>query len=205
MRTLDADIRHTNYISKNPLFNTLLKNFLNRVVDLLKSINAIEKNGLDAGCGEGHMLGYLHEKGAIGGLTAIDLNAEHLNFANKRFPYFDYRVADLCNLPFPDNTFDFVMSTEVLEHLPHPGQALMELNRVAKPEAYLIISVPFEPFFHWGNLVRGKYWERGGYTPDHRNFWNRHQFNAFLSTFVEIEAKFSFKTFPWLLYGCRSR
>ncbi len=111
------------------------------------------------------MLGYLHEQGAIGRLKAIDLNAEHLNFAKERFPCFDYQVADLCNLPFPDDTFDYVMSTEVLEHLPNPGQALMELKRIAKPEAYLIISVPFEPFFHWGNLLRGKYWKRGGYTP----------------------------------------
>lgn len=205
MPNSDADIRHTNYISKNLLFNTLLKHFLNRVGDLLKSINAIGKNGLDAGCGEGHMLGYLHEQGAIGRLTAIDLNPEHLNFAKERFPYFDYQVADLCYLPFSDDTFDFVMSTEVLEHLPNPGRALMELKRIAKPEAYLIISVPFEPFFHWGNLLRGKYWKRGGYTPDHRNFWHRHQFSAFLSPIVEIEADFGFKTFPWLLYACRFR
>ena len=100
-------------------------------------------------------------------VSAIDLNAEHVNFAKKQFPYFDYQVANLCDLPFPDDTFDFVMSTEVLEHLPHPGQALTELKRIAKPEAHLIISVPFAPFFHWGNLLRGKYWKRGGYTPDH--------------------------------------
>ena len=205
MRTANEDIRHTNYISKNPLFNALLKNFLNRVGDLLKYINAYGKIGLNAGCGQGHMVGYLHDQRAFDRLTAMDLNPEHLYFARKHFPYFDYHVADICNLPFSNNTFDFIMSTEVFEHLPYPQQAMMELKRIAKPEAYLIVSVPFEPFFHWGNLIRGKYWERGGYTPDHRNFWHRHQFSALLAPVVEIEAEFGFKTFPWLLYACRFR
>lgn len=205
MQIATDEIQHTNYISHNPLFRVLLKNFLNIVRDLLKSINAIDKQGLDAGCGEGHMLGYLHDQGVLGRLTAIDINSEHLSFASKQFPYFDYQIADLCNLPFPNDTFDVVMSTEVFEHLPNPGQAMMEFKRIAKPAAYLIISVPFEPFFHWGNLLRGKYWERGGYTPDHRYFWHRHQFRAFLAPFVEIEVEFGIKTFPWLLYGCRFR
>ena len=193
MPILTDEIRHTNYISQNSLFRAL------------DSINATDKQGLDAGCGEGHMLGYLHDQGVVNSLKAIDIDPENLCFASKQFPYFDYQVADLCNLPFPNDTFDFAMSTEVFEHLPDPGQAILELKRIAKPNAYLIISVPFEPFFHWGNLLRGKYWQRGGYTPDHRNFWHRHQFKAFLTPFVEIEEEFSIKTFPWLLYGCRFR
>ncbi len=199
------EIQHTNYISYNLIFRALLKNFLKNIRDLLDYINAIEKQGLDAGCGEGHMLRYLQEQGVLGNLTAIDINKEHLNFARKQFPYFDYQVADLYNLPFPNDTFDYLMSTEVFEHLPHPRQAMMELKRIGKPAAYLIISVPFEPFFHWGNLLRGKYWQRGGYTPDHCNFWHRHQFRDFLKSFVEIEVELGVKTFPWLLYGCRFR
>lgn len=52
-----------------------------------------------------------------------------------------------------------------------PVQALKEIKRVAKSSAYFIISVPNEPFFRWGNLLRGKYWNRGGRTPGHWNFF----------------------------------
>lgn len=205
MRTTISDIQHTNYISTNPLITALLNNFLSIVGGLLKTIHAVDQRGLDAGCGEGHMLGYLYEQGVLGQLTAVDINQEHLRYARSRFPLVDYQIANICSLPFRDDTFDFVMSTEVFEHLPNPAQALLELKRIARPGAYLIISVPFEPFFHWGNLLRGKYWYRGGYTPDHRHFWHRHQFRAFLAPIVEIEVEFGLKSFPWLLYGCRFR
>lgn len=203
MRITAKKIRHTNYISSNPLLRLLLNNFINTTINLLESINPIENIGLDAGCGEGHMLNSLYQQNVLGKLFAVDINMADLIFARKQFPYYDYYAADLCNLPFKNDTFDYIISTEVFEHLPRPENAMVELKRVSKPSAYLIISVPFEPFFHWGNLIRGKYWTRGGYTPDHKSLWNRHQFKTFLTKFVEIEIEFGLKTFPWLLYGCR--
>ena len=203
MGTSLSEIQHTNYISSNPLITALLNNFLGVVGDLLKAVDAVNLHGLDAGCGEGHLLGFLQDQNVFGRLTAIDIGQENIRYASRHFPWPDYHIADICNLPFPDDTFDYVMSTEVFEHLPYPEKAMIELRRVAKPDGYLIISVPFEPFFHWGNLLRGKYWHRGGYTPDHRHFWHRHQFRKFLAPFVHVESEFSVKTFPWLLYGCR--
>ena len=205
MRTAQSEIQHTNYIETNPAIKVLLNNFLGTVGDLLKTIHAVDKQGLDAGCGEGHMIGYLHDRRVLGQLTAVDIGKKNVRYAQSHFPWADYQVANICNLPFPDNSFDYVMSIEVFEHLPDPKKAIIELKRIAKPGAYLIISVPYEPFFHWGNLLRGKYWYRGGYTPDHRHFWHRHQFCTFLAPFVEIDVEFGLKTFPWLLYGCRFR
>jgi SAM-dependent methyltransferase len=203
MGTSTSEIQHTNYISKNPLITVFLNSFLAAVRDLLKSIDAIHLRGLDAGCGEGHMLGYLYHQGALGRLAAVDVGEDNVRYANIHYPWHDFQIADICNLPFPDNIFDYAISTEVFEHLPHPEKALIELNRVVKSRGYIIISVPFEPFFHWGNLLRGKYWYRRGYTPDHRNFWHRNQFRQFLTPYVTIESESTFKTFPWLLYGCR--
>lgn len=200
-----AKIEQTNYISANPVIKALLANFIDKISEALMSIGASKKLGIDAGCGEAHMLGHLHARGVLGNLVAVDVNNDYLAFAREKHPDYDFLAADLTRLPFPDHTFDYVMSTEVFEHLPDPKKAIIELKRIAKPGAYLIISVPYEPFFHWGNLLRGKYWYRGGYTPDHRHFWHRHQFRTFLAPFVEIDVEFGLKTFPWLLYGCRFR
>ena len=197
------EIKHTNYISTNPIFRVLLNNFLHKVRNILVSIGSIELLGLDAGCGEGHMLGYLQSQGVLGRLIAVDISQRNISLAKKKFPFFDYKVGNLCRLPFDDDTFDYIISTEVFEHLPSPKLAILELKRTAKPSGHLLISVPFEPFFHWGNLVRGKYWQRGGFTPDHCNFWRKKQFLSFLAPLVNVEIEYSFKTFPWLLYGCR--
>lgn len=45
-------------------------------------------------------------------------------------------------LPFPDGHFDVVTICDVLEHLPHPPEMLMELRRVLKPKGFLYVKVP---------------------------------------------------------------
>ncbi len=198
-----VQMEQTNYISQNPIIKALLSNFIDKICASLISIGASKKRGIDAGCGEAHMLGHLHARGVVGEIVAVDVNNDYLAYAMKKYPYDDFLAADLINLPFPDHTFDYVISTEVFEHLDDPVSAIAELRRIGKKDAYLIISVPFEPFFHVGNIARGKYWSRGGYTPDHRNLWRRNDFRRFLAPFVHIEREYGFKSFPWLLFVCR--
>jgi ubiquinone/menaquinone biosynthesis C-methylase UbiE len=45
-------------------------------------------------------------------------------------------------IPLPDNSFDTVTSTEVLEHVPDPLLAMREMRRVLKPGGYLILTTP---------------------------------------------------------------
>ena len=196
-------IEQTNYISQNPIVKVLLSNFIDKICETLVFIDASKKKGIDAGCGEAHMLGHLHARGVLGEIVAVDVNDGYLVYAMKKHPNDHFLAADLGHLPFPDHTFDYVISTEVFEHLDDPFRAISELRRIGKKDAYLIISVPFEPFFHVGNIARGKYWGRGGYTPDHRNLWRRNDFRRFLAPFVHIEREYGFKSFPWLLFVCR--
>jgi SAM-dependent methyltransferase len=53
----------------------------------------------------------------------------------------DVRV-DVTNIQFPDNTFDIVYCSHVLEHVPADRQAMRELCRVLKPDGWAIIMVP---------------------------------------------------------------
>ena len=50
---------------------------------------------------------------------------------------------DLQQIPFADNLFDFVVSTEVFEHIPNPYIAFKELHRILKPGGSHIFTVPY--------------------------------------------------------------
>jgi SAM-dependent methyltransferase len=50
--------------------------------------------------------------------------------------------ADICDLPFNNNTFDFILCNHVLEHIPDDTKALQELFRVLKPEGIGIFQIP---------------------------------------------------------------
>ena len=50
--------------------------------------------------------------------------------------------ADICNLPFKDNTFDVILCNHVLEHIPDDTKAMEELYRVMKQGGYGIFQIP---------------------------------------------------------------
>jgi SAM-dependent methyltransferase len=52
--------------------------------------------------------------------------------------------ADICDLPFADNEFDFILCNHVLEHIPDDLKAMQEIYRVLKPGGKAILQIPLE-------------------------------------------------------------
>lgn len=52
--------------------------------------------------------------------------------------------ADICALPFEDNSYDFLICNHVLEHIPDDAQAMRELYRVLAPGGTAIMQVPYD-------------------------------------------------------------
>ena len=50
--------------------------------------------------------------------------------------------ADICNLPFKDNSYDIILCNHVLEHIPNDKKAMQELYRVLKPNGMAILQIP---------------------------------------------------------------
>lgn len=51
-------------------------------------------------------------------------------------------ISDLHQLPFPDDTFDVILNTQVLEHVRDPKRVVQEMHRVLKPGGKLCITLP---------------------------------------------------------------
>lgn len=50
--------------------------------------------------------------------------------------------ADICDLPFEDNSYDFILCNHVLEHIPNDTKAMQELFRILKPGGTAILQIP---------------------------------------------------------------
>ena len=146
------------------------------------------------------MISRLFQSGIRHKMTAMDIDPVRIDFAHHHNPVSDYVRADIFHLPFKSQAFDYVIATEILEHLSNPSAALKEIARVAKPNVPVILSVPHEPFFQWGNVFRGKHWKRWGRTPTHVQFWRRSEFRRVIRDFVEIQEDRWISCFPWQLY-----
>ncbi len=107
---------------------------------------------LDIGCGSGRHTGKAY---GFKDVTVIgsDLNFTDLTEAKNRLHFHDavgesgggvwgLTVADIRRLPFADDSFDIVICSEVMEHIPEHQTAAKELVRVLKPGRELVVSVP---------------------------------------------------------------
>lgn len=108
---------------------------------------------LDLGCGEGrHLRGCYVGRVAIHAV-GIDLSLDDVKKTRAGIEAFaatpsenqsvvSLASADALALPFVDHTFDTIICSEVLEHIPNYRTALNEINRILKPGGQLAISVP---------------------------------------------------------------
>jgi len=90
---------------------------------------------LDVGCGD-RPYEHLFERGSY---TGIDVKDSGRPLSMKQPDYF----YDGNEFPFPNDSFDMVLSTQVLEHVPNPLTMLKEMARVCKHEGGIVISLPF--------------------------------------------------------------
>jgi ubiquinone/menaquinone biosynthesis C-methylase UbiE len=102
---------------------------------------------LDVGCGTGTLaMEVARRTGRAGRVVGIDPGTEqiaraHSKAARCHLPI-EFQTGVIEQLPFPDQTFDVVLLTLMMHHLPHPlkRQGLAEIARVLKPGGRLVIA-----------------------------------------------------------------
>ena len=120
---------------------------------------------LEVGCGTG---------ATLKGLVDLGWRAEGLDFdtnsvLNARAKGLTVHHGDLLAQKFQDSTFDAIVMSHVIEHVPNPLQVLQESYRILKPGGVLVVLTPNTASFgHW---MYGDNW-RGLEPPRHLHLFN---------------------------------
>ena len=96
---------------------------------------------LDVGAGEAPWREFVSQAEYVG----VDIESS-TDFGMRRRPDVAYYSGD--TLPYPDNSFDNVLCTEVLEHVREPKSFLLDLHRVLRSNGTLILTVPWSARLH---------------------------------------------------------
>ena len=105
---------------------------------------------LDVGCGEGrHIFGVMQDYPQMK-CVGLDMDNASLNKAEEGYQYFEsisnagaeFIKGSAYSLPFPDESIDLIVCSEVLEHLHEYNDAVGEIHRVLKPGGKFYASVP---------------------------------------------------------------
>ncbi len=128
---------------------------------------------LDVGAGTGASLIELKKLfPKIGKAVGLDVVQLEVDIANRRFEEYDVdanvRIYDGINIPFPDNYFDVIYTSDVLGHVANVPAWLRELNRVLKPGGKLAMFS--ESKLGKQAYLRNYLMNRGLNTDPHANF-----------------------------------
>ena len=96
---------------------------------------------LDVGCGVGVDAGFMTSKGFE--IIGLDLSKEMLNIARQKFPQIDFRQQDIRELDFPPNSFDGILASCSLIHIPKKDvSALLEkFHQILKKDGTIYIAL----------------------------------------------------------------
>lgn len=167
MNDLYKKIFHRSLIKKSPV-GTM--NLINREQWLEQTLKKIPSGSriLDAGAGE----------------LKYKKFCQHLNYVSQDFAQYDGEgdgiglqtknwdqngldiISDITAIPELEASFDAVMCIEVLEHIPHPVNALEEFARLLHPGGYLVVTAPFDSLTHFS-----PYFYQTGYSRYFYQYW----------------------------------
>lgn len=187
------------YQTPNPLMRKVIRRFLDHLCARIVEIGP--KTIIDLGCGEGVVAGEICRVLPAVRYVGIDASGEAIRMARESNPGVEFREGDILDGHPAGTAAELALCVEVLEHLDHPDLALERIAAVSSD--YVVVSVPWEPYFRLGNLFRGKYLKNWGNHPEHvqqfspgslRDLLTRH----FSSVGVDT-------CFPWLIAVARRR
>jgi SAM-dependent methyltransferase len=103
------------------------------------------KDVIDVGCGGGFMVEAMRRAG--GRAVGLDISPQSIAYARRQYPENEFFCEGLEEFARRNRTFDFIYSSEVLEHLPDINSAMAALARIARPGGHLFVTTP--DIGHW--------------------------------------------------------
>jgi ubiquinone/menaquinone biosynthesis C-methylase UbiE len=131
--------------------NTGAKYKAQNIAELAKNITF--KNVLEVGAGEGSILNWLSQWDFCQDLNCVEISESGIALikAKQIKNLNDVLLFDGYKIPYPDDHFDLVICSHVLEHVEHERILLREIKRVSK---YQIFEVPIDFSFYVDKKVK---------------------------------------------------
>jgi 2-polyprenyl-3-methyl-5-hydroxy-6-metoxy-1,4-benzoquinol methylase len=126
---------------------------------------------IDVGCGAGNLLQALLERVEPDRVVGIDYAGAGIRRASELVPAGEFHAMSLYDFD-PDESFELVLCTEVLEHLSQPDSAMQLLVRLCAVAGVIVVTVPDGAVDDWAG---------------HRNFWSEADLLEFLGAYGEVE------------------
>lgn len=171
----------------------VIRRFVDRVVETV--IQLRPRRIVDLGCGEGIVAEALASRLPDVEYFGLDASSEAIAVARGLNPELEFAVGDLVDEPGRPGWADLALCLEVLEHLEEPDAGLARVLQWTRRDA--VVSVPWEPFFRLGNLLRGRHARAWGNHPEHVQQFDRGSFGELLSRHGRDADVRS--CFPWLV------
>ncbi len=116
-------------------------------IGALLDVGIPEGRGLDLGCGDGKLTALICDRTGPRRLVGIDLDPLETQAAERSGLYEAVHCGPAHRVPENDQSFDFVISNSVIEHIPELEPVLQEVTRVLRPGGRFLFTVP-GPGFH---------------------------------------------------------
>ncbi len=105
-----------------------------------------EGRGLDLGCGDGKLTKLILDRSGPRELVGIDMDRMETDIARELDLYEEVLTGDAGAMPFESESFDFVISNSVMEHIPNLEAVIAEVARVLRKGGILVTTVPTRGF-----------------------------------------------------------
>lgn len=128
--------------------------YINRaVLEAARKANA--QSILDVGCGNGTLVADLARAGFS--VAGMDGDEGGIEIARRKYPDLSFEVGRFENTP--DRQYDFVVSTEVVEHLYSPQQLIRYCFDALEPQGTLVISTPYHGYLKNAAVALSGKWD----------------------------------------------
>lgn len=133
MSVYTTEITSDKLLSDNPIHQRLLKAYI-------AAKPFINGKLLELGCGEGRGISEIAP--LADRYTAIDKIEKAVQKLRNRFPKYRFESGHFPPIPFPDNSFDTIVSFQVIEHLKNDDLFVKEIHRILRPGGTALLTTP---------------------------------------------------------------
>lgn len=113
-----------------------------RLIDAVVRLSGLPKGArvVDLGCGSGVFTDVLQRRGYR--CAGVDLSPKLIEIARGKYKDIEFSVGDIERLSFPGGSFDGVLLSGVLHHLPDPSRCAAEVFRILRPGGKFVAFDP---------------------------------------------------------------